>query len=148
MKHPSENKSGVVRAFRAGAAAVLAALPLVGCSDAVTGPSDVVGGAWKLESMHVSGASTFVPSDPSRFTVDFKDNGTIGVRADCNVCGGTYTMNEDRLTVPALTCTLALCATPRGEEFAGLVEGTSTLGKDGDDTLTFSSPDGTMTLTR
>lgn len=149
MSQASGRKSRVHRAFRALAAAVIAGLPLVSCSDGVTGPSDVVGGAWRLESMRLAGAtSSFVPDDPSRFTVEFHADGALGVRADCNSCGGSYSLSGDRLTVPGMACTLALCATPYGGEFANLIEGTSTLDKDGDDTLQIASPDGRLTLTR
>jgi heat shock protein HslJ len=142
-------KAHLHRALRALAVALLAGLPLVSCSDGVTGPSDVVGGVWKLESMRLAGAtSSFVPDDPDRFTVEFLADGTLGVRADCNSCSGSYMLNGDRLTVPGMACTLALCATPYGGEFANLIEGTSTLDKDGEDTLVIASSEGRATLTR
>jgi heat shock protein HslJ len=103
---------------------------------------------WRLSSMRLAGASaSFVPDDPGRFTVELKADGTIGVRADCNSCGGTFTLRGDRLTVPGMACTLALCATPSGGEFAGLIDGVSTLDRDGD-TLTVTAPEGIATLTR
>jgi heat shock protein HslJ len=149
MIHPFHRKWHALRLFRIGAAAALAGLPLLSCSDGVTGPSDVMGGLWKLQSMRLAGAtSSFVPSDPSRFTVEFKSDGAIGLRADCNSCGGTYSLSGNRLTVPGMACTLALCATPNGGEFANLIEGASTLDKNGDDTLSVSSADGAMTLIR
>lgn len=127
----------------------LGALALASCNDGVTGPSDLMGGVWRLQSMRLAGAaSSFMPEDPSRFTVEFKADGSIGVRADCNSCGGTYTLSGDQLSVPGMACTLALCATPQGGEFANLIEGVSTLGKDGDDTLSVASPDGVATLVR
>jgi heat shock protein HslJ len=80
--------------------------------------------------------------------VEFKPDGLIGVRADCNSCGGTYSLSGDQLTVPGMACTLALCATPQGGEFANLIEGTATLDKDSDRSLQIASPDGTLTLVR
>jgi heat shock protein HslJ len=108
-----------------------------------------MGGVWRLESMRLAGASSsFVPDDPNRFTVEFKSDDQIGVRADCNACGGRYSVSDDQLTVPELVCTLALCATPHGGEFANLIDGVSNLDKNGDDTLTIASQDGTLTLVR
>jgi heat shock protein HslJ len=149
MRDPSIRNPFSGWALRAGALAALLGLSLVACREGVTGASDVVGGVWRLSSMRLAGASSsFVPDDPSRFTVEFKADGTIGVRADCNSCGGSYALRGDRLTVPGMACTLALCATPQGGEFANLIEGVSTLDRGGEATLTVASPDGTITLAR
>ena len=146
MSRPSHRKPRPIRAF---GAIGLAGLALVSCSDGMTGPSELTVGVWRLQSMRLAGAtSSFVPDDPGRYTVEFKPDGLIGVRADCNSCGGTYSLSGDRLTVPGMACTLALCATPQGGEFANLIEGTATLDKDADGTLQIASPDGTLTLVR
>jgi heat shock protein HslJ len=130
----------------AAAIAVLAgALPLLSCSDPVTGPSDLEGGPWRLESMEPAGAARFVPDDPGRFTVEFRSDGKIAVVADCNGCGGGYSVNGGILTVPALACTLIACAGPEGGQFAGLIEGMSSIQKDGNE-LQIASPEGKLTL--
>ena len=149
MIHPSNRKSHALRAFGAGVVAALAGLPLLSCSEGMTSPSDLLGGEWRLQSMRLTGAAaSFVPDDPSRFTVEFEADGAIGVRADCNSCGGTYSLRGSQLTVPGMACTLALCATPNGGEFANLIEGTSTLDLVDDDTLEVISPEGRATLVR
>jgi heat shock protein HslJ len=130
-------------------AVAAAGLPLVSCTDGVTGPSDLMGGVWKLQSMQLTGASSsFVPDDPDRFTVEFKSDGLVGVVADCNSCGGSYSVSGDQLSVPQMACTLALCATAQGGEFASIIDGTSTLDKDGEDTLEIVSSEGRLTLKR
>jgi heat shock protein HslJ len=99
--------------------------------------------------MQLTGASSpFVPDDPSRFTVEFKSDGFVGVRADCNSCGGPYSFKDGQLTVDGMACTLALCATPKGGEFAGIIEGTATIDKDGEDTLVIASGEGRLILQR
>jgi heat shock protein HslJ len=149
MINPSNRRSRVFRGFRVAMVASLAALPLLSCSDGVTGPSDLMGGVWRLQSMEVSGGtSRFVPDDPSRFTIEFKADGVIGVRADCNSCGGTYTLRAERLSVPELACTLVACPTPEGGQFAALIDGETTLDKDDDDVLELESPDGRLVLER
>ena len=148
MTLPSTRKPLFARALSTGTLAGLLGLSVVSCSGGVTGASDVVGGVWRLSSMRLAGAtSSFVPDDPSRFTVELKADGNVGVRADCNSCGGSYALRGDQLSVPGMACTLALCATPQGGEFANLIEGVSTLDRD-DATLTVASPDGTITLVR
>lgn len=123
------------------------ALGAAGCSDEVTGPSDLEGGVWRLESMEIEGGAAFAPEDPSRFTVEFNPDGTIGVRADCNQCGGSYTLSGDRLTVGPLACTLVACPTNRGQEFATLLDGTTSVDAD-DDELEIESSRGSLAFTR
>jgi putative lipoprotein len=129
-------------------AALAVSLPMVSCSDSVTGPSDLTGGAWKLRSMELAGALPFVPADPNHFSVEFRDAGRIGVVADCNQCGGGYTVQDGTLTVTVLACTRVACATPAGGQFASLIEGTSSLESDGTGELEIEGPEGKALLTR
>lgn len=137
----------MLRSLRNVLIVVAAALPLLSCSEEVTGPSDVVGTVWRLESMQRTGAARFVPDDPSRFTIEFKADGSLAVRADCNGCGGSYTLNGGTLTSGPLICTLVACPQPEGQQFAGIIDGTSQLDKDGDE-LEIESSEGTLVLTR
>lgn len=149
MTHPSSRRSRALRAFGVAAAVGLGGLAAVSCTDGMTGPSDLMGGVWRLQSMQLTGASApFVPDDASRFTVEFKSDGLIGVRADCNSCGGPYSFKDGQLTVNGMACTLALCATPNGGQFAGIIEGTTTVDKSGDDTLVIASGEGRLILKR
>ena len=122
-------------------------LALSSCSDGVTGPSDIAGSTWKLQSMEFAGAARFVPDNPDLFTVEFQADGRIGVVADCNQCGGTYAVSDGTLTVPAMACTLVLCPTPQGGQFASLIDGTSSLDKE-ETELEIESPEGKLVLRR
>jgi heat shock protein HslJ len=132
--------------FSGPAVMMACVLGVASCSDGVTGPSDIQGGPWRLESMETEGGM-FKPQDPGVFTVAFAADGTVGVRADCNQCGGTYTLSGDRLTVSPLICTLVACSTNRGQQFAALLEGTTSVDADRME-LELESPDGTLVLTR
>jgi heat shock protein HslJ len=123
-------------------------LALASCSDEVTGPSDIMGGAWRLRTMTLAGGSPFTPSDPSRYTVEFKNDDQIGLVADCNACGGSYSVSNGTLSVPPLACTLVACAGPEGGQFAGIIEGSSSIRKDGDDELEIQSSEGRLLLER
>ena len=46
-----------------------------------------------------------------------------------------------------LICTLVACPQPEGQQFAGIMDGTSQLDKDGDE-LEIESSEGTLVLTR
>jgi heat shock protein HslJ len=134
--------------LRPAAAMLVAGLALTSCADSVTSPSDVMGGVWTLQSMQVAGEDPFVPAEPDRFTVEFAADGQIAVVADCNQCGGRYTVEDGTLTVTDLACTLVACATPEGEQFAALIDGTSSLESEGSSGLEIESPEGTLALTR
>jgi heat shock protein HslJ len=97
--------------------------------------------------MEPAGATRFVPSDPSRFTLEFEASGRLGVRADCNVCGGSFTLAGETLDVTPMACTLAFCAGPGGSEFAGLVQGRSSVELE-DGRLLITSDRGRLTLQR
>jgi heat shock protein HslJ len=82
----------------------------VGCgSDSLTGPSAIVGGVWKLQSLQSPSLGQVVIPQPSNYTVEFKDSGQLAVKADCNSCSGSYSISGDSLTVGALACTQAFC---------------------------------------
>jgi len=136
------------RAWAGLAALLLGTLVVASCADDdMTGPSDLMGGTWRLQSLQLAGGAEFVPPDPSRFTVGFTSDGRVEVTADCNSCGGMFSVGEDSLNVPELTCTLVACGTPYGGQFETLLEGTGALDRDGD-VLTVDSPEGRLRLVR
>lgn len=136
------------RAWAGFAALLVGTLVVVSCADDdLTGVSDLAGGTWRLQSLALAGAAEFLPSDPSRYAVTFTSGGRVEVTADCNSCGGAFSVGEDTLTVPELTCTLVACGSARGTEFAALLEGTGEVDRDGD-VLTISSSEGRLRLVR
>jgi heat shock protein HslJ len=150
MNHPVPFDERTIPRLGAGPRlAVLAVLlPLLSCSENVTGPSDVVGNAWRLESMQLAGAAPFTPADADRFTVEFDDDGSVGVVADCNQCGGSYSVSDGTLSVSDLACTLILCPTAEGGQFASLIDGTSRIEREGENRLVIGSSEGTLVLRR
>jgi heat shock protein HslJ len=136
------------RAWTGVAALLVGTLVVVSCADDdLTGASDLMGGTWRLQSLALAGASEFVPPDPERFTVSFTSQGRVEVNADCNSCGGAFSVGEDTLSVPELTCTLVACGTPYGGQFETLLEGTAEVDRDGD-VLTIASSEGRLRLVR
>jgi heat shock protein HslJ len=137
------------------AAAVLGALSFTACDDDdLMGPSDLMGGQWRLESIQVAGSTSVTPPDPSRYTIDFRDDGRIDVRADCNGCSGSYSVDEDSVTITSLACTRVAC--PPGsvsQDFIDLLEGTASADlddddDDDDDRLILRSDEGRLVLER
>jgi heat shock protein HslJ len=136
------------RVFKGLLALTASALALASCSSGVTDPSQVEGGAWKLRSMLITGGSLFVPTEPTRYTVEFKSDGQVDVVADCNVCGGSYAVTGGTLDAGPLACTLAACPGPQGIQFAGIIDGSSSIQKTGDDLLQIQSSEGKLLLGR
>jgi heat shock protein HslJ len=136
------------RAWAGAAALLLGTLVVVSCTDGdITGPSDLKDVTWRVLSLEPSGSAAFSPPDPSRFTVRFLDDGRVEAVTDCNQCGGTYTVSDDTLTVPEMTCTLVACGTPYGGQFESLLEGSGEFDRDGD-RLTIVSAEGRVRLSR
>ena len=126
---------------------VTSLLILTSCEDVVTNPSDL-GGQWRLESLQGSDGSSVTPPDPGRFTVEFQADGQMSALADCNGCGGRYTLDDDTLLVTEVTCTLIACpGAPLDARFLSILEGASSFEFDGG-RLVVSSSRGTLRFTR
>jgi heat shock protein HslJ len=71
--------------------------------------SPVVGTVWQWVQTLYSDGKKFVPSEPGRFTLKFQGKGTLDVKADCNLKGGRYALEENRLTLEITHSTMAAC---------------------------------------
>lgn len=97
--------------------AVLTAVLVVaaaGCSegDLLTAPTSAarLDGTWHLASLQTGSVSHTEPSSERRFTITFADDRML-VKADCNTCAASTTLDGDVLTVSLLACTKAVCTT-------------------------------------
>jgi heat shock protein HslJ len=120
---------------------------LVSCGTDVVGPSDL-GGAWRLVALtRADHSATAVPA-ALRLTADFGADGRLGLRADCNVCGGAFSLEGGALVAGPFACTRAFCASaPLDSEFVGLLDGRSRVRADGD-RLVVSSDRGSLVFVR
>ena len=89
-------------------ALALAAVPAACGSATPTAPSDLTGAAWRLQSIQTS-SSTIAIARPDNFTITFSADQKLGIKADCNVCGGTYALSGGTLQLNGIFCTLAYC---------------------------------------
>lgn len=103
-------------------------------------------GTWTLTALQPTGQPS--QASPAAYTIAFAD-GRISTRVDCNICGGTFAVAGQTLTVgPNLACTRAACPTMA---FEGLY--TSILGGDhsvevSGNTLVLSSSRGRLAFTQ
>ena len=139
---------------------VLAGLFAVSCSESSgpTSPSSIdrsldltgsqLAGTWNLVSIQPSRQAEQAKPSGASYTAAFAD-GRLSTRADCNRCGGTYTLTGRTLVAgPALACTLAACPTMAFENvYIRLLSGESTVTLSGD-TLVLTSPRGVVRFSR
>jgi heat shock protein HslJ len=84
----------------------------IACDENPVGPSQIRNITWKLETVERPGTATITVPNPEQFTVRFEDNGNLSVRADCNSCGGSYTLDGASLSISAVACTRVACPVP------------------------------------
>jgi heat shock protein HslJ len=107
-----------------------------------------MGQRWRLVSIQLSGSPVASVDQPDRYVLELEEDGDVGVTADCNGCGGRYSINGSSLTVSGLACTLALCAAPSfGGEYVVILEGASSFQVE-DGLLTIASARGRLTFSR
>ncbi len=83
-----------------------------GCSDdSLTSPTSPaqLEGTWRLQQMTTGAGVHNEDLTANRFNATF-GTGTVTVKADCNTCTGTTSLSGATLTVSALACSLAACA--------------------------------------
>ena len=105
-------------------------------------------GTWTLESIQPAGEAVQATPSGASYSVTFAD-GRLSTRADCNSCGGAYTLTGQTLVAgPALACTRAACPTMAFENtYTKLLGGESTVSLSGG-TLTLTSTRGVLRFTR
>jgi heat shock protein HslJ len=105
-------------------------------------------GSWKATSLEPAGTPAIVVGMADTFTADFRADGTLALRADCNRCACGYTAGPGSLTTTPMACTLAACpSAPRDTQFAGLV-GSATSWTVAGDRLELGSTAGVVHLRR
>ena len=119
------------RARWAGLAAItLIVIGAASCSsDTLTSPTSAsqLNGTWRLFQMTQGGAVHNEELTAGRFNVTFAAD-RLDAKADCNTCTGPATLSGSTLTVTALACTRAACASaPVDTRFTGVLNGAVTV---------------------
>jgi heat shock protein HslJ len=145
--------------FSLGITLLVAALTAA-CTQAVTSPSAVsappsaayttaqLEGTWTIASIQPAGEARQDRPFSATYTLTFAD-GRLSTRADCNTCGGSFSVNGTTLTAgPNLACTRAACPTMAFENaYTSILGGDSSVTVTGS-TLTITSSRGTIQLVR
>ena len=78
--------------------------------------SMLTGTVWQWVRTRYNNDTTAAPDKPENYTVRFLGDGSIGVKADCNLKGGTYSLEGQRLSITITHSTMAACAEGSQEE--------------------------------
>jgi heat shock protein HslJ len=73
--------------------------------------SEITGTVWQWVQTRYNDDRKAVPADPKNYTMQFWEDGTLNVKADCNQKGGTYSVSavEKRLSIEITHSTMAAC---------------------------------------
>ncbi len=71
--------------------------------------AELMGVTWKWLGTVSPNDTEIIVEDPSQYTVEFKPDGTVVAKADCNQVGGTYVAADGQIEIETLTTTLAAC---------------------------------------
>jgi heat shock protein HslJ len=90
---------------------MILAFALLGTSSSVSATEApvLVGPVWEWVYTIYEDGRKVVPPEPGKYTVQFLKAGTVKVKADCNVKGGTYSLTENRLSTEISHSTMAAC---------------------------------------
>lgn len=91
---------------------------------------ELVGETWQWISLveTMPAAQSVVP-DPENYTLTFNQDGTLSIKADCNLAMGSYDLSGDQLTISLGPTTLAECGPESSyTQFLSLLEQAAGLG--------------------
>lgn len=114
------------------------------------GVSSVIGPVWQwIETLHNDGKKT-VPSRSKDYTLQLLEDGKLNVRADCNLKGGKYSIQERFLSIEITHSTMAACPDGSLEDqfIRGLTAAASYFLKNGDLYIDLKFDSGTMKFQR
>jgi heat shock protein HslJ len=69
----------------------------------------LTGQVWAWQSLEMSDGSVTAVKNPEQYTAEFMDDGTLNLRADCNLGNGAYTEDSGSLTIEAAILTRKAC---------------------------------------
>jgi heat shock protein HslJ len=76
---------------------------------------------WIWQSATIDGKEVN-PKDSSKFTIEFKKDGTFGASTDCNGIGGNYSIKDKQITFSDMMGTLMYCEGSQEDVFKGILE--------------------------
>jgi len=114
------------------------------------GQVEIAGPVWQWTGTLYNDGKKIAPSASKNYTIQLLEEGKLHLKADCNLKGGTYSIQESRLSIEITHSTRAAC--PEGsleDQFVrDLTAGVSYFLKDGDLYIDLKFDSGTMKFQR
>ena len=88
-------------------------------------PMRLVGPVWQWAQTLYNDDSQAKPDDPENYTVQFLEDGTVSVKADCNHKGGEYSISPGGKTISIQIIRSTMAACPEGSLEGAFVKGLS-----------------------
>jgi heat shock protein HslJ len=70
---------------------------------------DLEGVVWEWQELLGGDGSRIAPEDPSRYTIEFGDDGRLALLADCNRGSGRYEVDGPSIAIGTIATTRAAC---------------------------------------
>jgi heat shock protein HslJ len=149
--HPAMKRWSVAVAIAIGTALILALTASTTTTTAASSPvgqDGLVGGTWKLVTMVTADRTVSAPTGLIHYTLRLSDDGSsLGLTADCNVGGGSYSLHGDTLTISHVITTLVACPEGSGgNQFAQMLDGIHTVSWSGENLVLTSANGAKITL--
>ncbi len=78
----------------------------------------LTGVVWQWQRTEMSNDTTVTPDDPTKYTVEFGEDGKLAIKADCKQTGGDYTADGQSLSIQPGPTTKQICSkTSQADEF-------------------------------
>lgn len=106
----------------------------VASSEAAAPAASIVGVVWEWVETAYGDDSVTTVADPSQYTLLLNEDGTATLQVDCNRGGGSYSLDDSRLSLNVFVMTRVAC--PDGslsDEFLSNLNAAATYVMDGDD---------------
>jgi heat shock protein HslJ len=90
------------------------ALALAGASACTPPPEEpttpmLTGAVWELQQIQYNNDTQLVPDAPENYAIEFLEDGSVGIQADCNRVLGEYTTDNSSISITLGPSTLAAC---------------------------------------
>jgi len=82
---------------------------LISAEGAKVEAPQIIGPVWQWVQTLYNDDSKAVPVNPQNYTVQFREDRTFNVKADCNLKGGTYSTDGKRIAIQITHSTMAAC---------------------------------------
>jgi heat shock protein HslJ len=84
---------------------------LVKASEEVRAKADqmLIGTVWKWQHSLYNNETRAVPQSPENYTLKLLSDGKVSIRADCNVGGGIYRLDDSKISIEITHTTMVAC---------------------------------------